>query len=71
MGHDINVMHFSEVIQLKLVTFCDYKQMHSILYKNKFHALLVPYKPKFCIKGPKVCVGTTKQSLVGLALVAW
>ncbi len=45
MGHDINVMYFSEVMQLKLVTFCDYKQMHAILYKTKFHALLVPYKP--------------------------
>jgi hypothetical protein len=42
MGHDINVMYFSEVMQLKLVTiFCDYKQMHSILYKIKFCALLV------------------------------
>jgi hypothetical protein len=40
-GHDINVMYFSEVMQLKLVTFCDYKQMHSILDKIKFHALLV------------------------------
>lgn len=62
MGHDITVMYFSEVMQLKLVT-SDYNQMHFILYRIKFHALLVPYKPKLCIRGPKVCVGTTKQTV--------
>jgi len=41
MGHDITVMYFSEVMQLKLVT-SDYKQMHFMLHRIKFHALTNP-----------------------------